>query len=152
MPDVEFTNLLGVLLVAVAAPLLLGFAPRVRMPAVVVEILAGAALGPSGPGLAGGRSGRAGRGAVRPGDAALPGRARDRRAPAAWRLLGISVLGYALSLGLGLGVGAAVAAAGWARSPALVAVTFPAAAVSLLTETAARRPGRDSPPGHPAAV
>lgn len=31
-------------------------------------------------------------------------------------------------------------------------MVFPAAAVSLLTETAAPRPGRDLPPGHPAAV
>ena len=47
MPDVEFVNLLGVLAIAVGAPLLLGFAPRVRVPAVVLEIVLGIAVGPS---------------------------------------------------------------------------------------------------------
>src|SRR5205823_12560059 len=36
--------------VAFAAPLLLGFFPQLRLPAVVVEILAGIAIGPSGIG------------------------------------------------------------------------------------------------------
>src|SRR4051812_46804697 len=47
MPDVGFTNLLGVLAIAVLAPVLLGFAPRLRIPAVVLEIVAGIVLGPS---------------------------------------------------------------------------------------------------------
>ena len=43
--DVEFTNLLAVVAVALAAPLLLGLAPRLRIPAAVLEILGGVALG-----------------------------------------------------------------------------------------------------------
>lgn len=50
MPDVDFANLLGVLAIAVIAPLALGFAPRLRVPAVVLEILLGVALGPNGLG------------------------------------------------------------------------------------------------------
>jgi Kef-type K+ transport system membrane component KefB len=47
MPDVQFVNLLAVALIAFLAPLLLGFAPAVRIPAVVVEVIAGVVVGPS---------------------------------------------------------------------------------------------------------
>ncbi len=47
MPDVSFDNLLVVSLIAVLAPLLLGFAPRLRIPAIVLEIIAGVIVGPS---------------------------------------------------------------------------------------------------------
>src|SRR4051795_8122478 len=47
MPDVRFENLLIVCLVAVIAPLAIGFAPRVRVPGVVLEIVAGIVVGPS---------------------------------------------------------------------------------------------------------
>lgn len=50
MPDVSFTNLLAVAAIAVAAPLLVGFFPRIRVPAVVLEIVAGIVVGPSGLG------------------------------------------------------------------------------------------------------
>ncbi len=43
----EFTNLLVVMAVAFAAPLLLGLVPRVGLPAVVLEIVAGIVVGPS---------------------------------------------------------------------------------------------------------
>ena len=44
MPDVSFTNLLVVVAVAVLAPLTVGFAPRLRIPAVVLEIIGGIML------------------------------------------------------------------------------------------------------------
>src|SRR5437660_10936228 len=50
MADVHFTNRLIVVVVALAAPLALGFFPRVRLPAIVLEIVLGIALGPSGLG------------------------------------------------------------------------------------------------------
>jgi Kef-type K+ transport system membrane component KefB len=43
---ISFTQLLAVAVVAFLAPLLLGLAPRLRLPAVVLEILAGIVLGP----------------------------------------------------------------------------------------------------------
>src|SRR4051794_8014733 len=46
--DLHFTNLLVVSAIAFAAPLLLGLAPALRMPAVVLELVAGIAVGPSG--------------------------------------------------------------------------------------------------------
>ena len=45
MPDVDFTNLLGVLAIAMVAPLAIGFAPRLQVPAVVLEIVLGVAVG-----------------------------------------------------------------------------------------------------------
>src|SRR5262245_10211206 len=47
MPNTSFTNLALVAAIAFGAPLLLGFAPRLRLPATVLEILAGIVLGPS---------------------------------------------------------------------------------------------------------
>src|SRR5216683_2335027 len=50
MPDVSFTNLLVVVVVAVLAPLTVGFSPRLRIPAVVLEIIGGIIIGPSAAG------------------------------------------------------------------------------------------------------
>jgi Kef-type K+ transport system membrane component KefB len=46
--EVHFVNLLIITAVAFAAPLALGFAPALRLPAVVFEIVAGIIVGPSG--------------------------------------------------------------------------------------------------------
>jgi Kef-type K+ transport system membrane component KefB len=50
LPDVSFVNLLVVGSVAFLAPLALGLFPRIRLPAAVLEIAAGVALGPAGLG------------------------------------------------------------------------------------------------------
>ena len=50
MAELHFDNLLIVAAVAFTAPLLLGLAPSLRLPAVVLEIVAGIAIGPSGLG------------------------------------------------------------------------------------------------------
>jgi Kef-type K+ transport system membrane component KefB len=50
MQEVHFVNLLIITAVAFAAPLALGFAPALRLPAVVFEIVAGIVVGPSGLG------------------------------------------------------------------------------------------------------
>ncbi len=47
VPESGFTDLLIVVAVAFAAPLVLGLAPRLRLPAVVLEIVAGIVIGPS---------------------------------------------------------------------------------------------------------
>ncbi len=47
MPNVSFSGLLIVAVVAFAAPLLLGLSPARRLPSVVVEIVAGIIIGPS---------------------------------------------------------------------------------------------------------
>ena len=45
--ELHFTNLLVVVAVGFAAPLVLGLAPRVRLPSVVLEIVAGIVVGPA---------------------------------------------------------------------------------------------------------
>jgi hypothetical protein len=47
MTNLTFDNLLLVCLIGALQPLLLGFAPRLRLPSVVVEIGAGVVLGPA---------------------------------------------------------------------------------------------------------
>jgi Kef-type K+ transport system membrane component KefB len=47
MPPISFTNLLAVVVISFGAPLLLGLLPRLRIPAVVLEIVAGIVVGPS---------------------------------------------------------------------------------------------------------
>src|SRR4051794_27983638 len=46
----SFTNLLAVAAIAFAAPFLLGLAPGLRLPSIVLEILAGIVVGPAGLG------------------------------------------------------------------------------------------------------
>jgi Kef-type K+ transport system membrane component KefB len=50
MTEISFSNLVIVAAVAFAAPLALGLIPRLRLPAVVLEIVLGIAIGPSGLG------------------------------------------------------------------------------------------------------
>src|SRR5213592_2808886 len=50
MPAVHYTNLLIVVAVGLLAPLTLGFLPRLRLPAVVLELVLGIVVGPSGLG------------------------------------------------------------------------------------------------------
>ena len=47
MPNVSFSGLLIVVVVAFLAPLLLGLTPARRLPAIVLEIVAGIVIGPS---------------------------------------------------------------------------------------------------------
>jgi Kef-type K+ transport system membrane component KefB len=103
-----FTNLLVVAAIAFAAPLVLGLAPGVRLPAVVLELAAGIAVGPHGLGW------------VEPDDAvrvvALLGLAfllflagleieiRNLRG----QRLRLALAGFAVTVALGLGLGAVV--------------------------------------------
>src|SRR5580765_5669487 len=50
MPAVHFTNLLIVVAVGLLAPLVLGFFPRFRLPAIVLEIVLGIVICPAGLG------------------------------------------------------------------------------------------------------
>ena len=50
MSEIDFSGLVVVAAVAFSAPLILGLAPSLRLPAVVLELVAGIAIGPSGLG------------------------------------------------------------------------------------------------------
>jgi Kef-type K+ transport system membrane component KefB len=132
MPGTGFDNLFVVALVALLAPLAVAAVPLLRVPAVVVEIVAGVVLGPDVLGVV---------------DADLAvqvlsviglafllftvGLELDVRTlkGAALRL---SVVGFAISLALGTGFGLFAAAAGWVGSPLLVAIALSATSLGLV--------------------
>src|SRR6516164_6853342 len=132
MPDVSFTNLLVVAAVAVLAPLTVGFAPRLRIPAVVLEIIGGIILGPSVLGWV---------------HVDLPvsilalfglafllflaGLEIDVHRLRG-QLLRYAVLGYLVSLILGYGAGATFRAAGWVSQPLLLAIMLASTALGLI--------------------
>ncbi len=132
MPEVDFVNLLGVLLVALLAPLALGFAPRLRVPAVVLEIVLGIVLGPHALGW------------LEPDLAvqivALLGLAMllflAGLEVEVGRLRGTVLLtaaaGYAVSLLVGWAAGLGLDAIGWVNDPLLLGVAVSATSLGLV--------------------
>ena len=80
MPQISFVNLLIVAAVALLAPLLIRYLPRLRLPAVVVEIAAGVVLGPSVLALGADRPTGTDTGRPRAGFLVVSGRVGDRLA------------------------------------------------------------------------
>ena len=132
MPDVSFVNLLVVVAVAVLAPLTVGYLPRLRIPAVVLEIVGGIIIGPSVLGWV---------------HVDLPvailalfglafllflaGLEIDVHRLRG-RLLRFAVLGYLVTLVLGYGAGASFTAIGWVSQPLLLAITLSATSLGLV--------------------
>ena len=132
MPDVSFLNLFIVCLIAAAAPLALGFAPRLRLPSVILEIVAGIVLGPSVLGWV---------------KIDLPvqilaliglafllflsGLEIDAHRLRG-RLLRLALLGYLITLALGVPIGLGFHAIGWVRSPLLLAIALSATSLGLI--------------------
>ena len=132
MPDVEFLNLLGILVIAVAAPLLAAVLPRARVPAVVLEIVLGIVVGPHGldwlrPDLAVQVVALLGLAML----LFLAGLEVDVRA---WRgaLLWAILAGYGCSLAIGYAAGWALRPLGWMDHPGLLAVTLSATSLGLV--------------------
>ena len=132
MPNVEFTDLLGVMVIGFAAPLVLGYVPWLRVPAVVLEIVLGIVVGPSVLGwLAADLPVQI---------VALLGLAMllflaglEIDVPALrGRLLTVSLAGYAVSIGVGAMAGIGLAAVGWVDDPFLLAVTLSATSLGLV--------------------
>ena len=124
MTEVSFTSLVIVAAAAFAAPLALGLVPKLRLPAVVLEILLGIALGPSVLGWA--RSDLPVQVLALVGLAFLlflAGLEVDLELIRG-RLLRLAVLGFGVSLGLALSTGYALHAAGQVRSPLLVGIVL----------------------------
>src|SRR5215217_7286679 len=128
----SFDSLLIVVAVAFAAPFLLGLRPSLRLPSVVLEIIAGIVVGPSVLGLA----------EVDPAIEviALVGLAfvlflagleieLDRlRGP----VLRLTALGFAVSFGIALVVALGLEAAGLVETPLLVAIILCATSLGVL--------------------
>jgi Kef-type K+ transport system membrane component KefB len=132
VPEISLTGLVLVAAVAFMAPFLLGLAPKLRLPAVVLEILAGIAIGPSGLGW------------VEP-DVAIevlavlglamllflagmevePERFRGR-------ILRQSLGGFAVSIAAGTALGFALKAAGLVGNPLLFAIALSATSLGLI--------------------
>lgn len=132
MPDVDFDNLLGVLVIAFLAPLVLGFLPRLQVPAVVLEIVLGVIVGPSGLGwlevdLTVQIVALLGLAML----LFLAGLEVDVRSLGGG-LLPIAATGFVASLAIGWGAGLGLSAAGWVRDPLLLAVTVSATSLGLV--------------------
>jgi Kef-type K+ transport system membrane component KefB len=133
MPDVEFVNLFAVAAIALVAPLLAAQLPSaLRVPAVVLEIVAGVVVGPSVLGWV---------------EADLPVQVVALLGLAfllflagleidvhqlRGRILWLALLGYLASLAVGLAMGSGFGAAGWVHSPLLLAVTLSATSLGLV--------------------
>jgi len=147
MPEVSFNNLLIVCVIAVAVPLLLGWAPRLRVPSVVIEIILGVIVGPSVLGWV---------------QIDLPvqilavfglafllflaGLEIDLRGLRGI-LLRTAVLGYLVTLVLGVAVGTGFGALTWVSSPLLVAIALSATSLGLIVPVLKDAGRADSPVG-----
>lgn len=132
MPDVSFSGLTVVAGIAFGAPFVLGLFPRIRIPAVVLEIVLGIVIGPSGLGWV--------RFDLPIQVVSVVGLAFllflaglevevDRLRG---RLLRLPAYGFVLSLALGLGIGLAMQAVGQVRSPLLIGITLVATSLGLV--------------------
>jgi Kef-type K+ transport system membrane component KefB len=132
MLSVHFTNLLIVVAVGLLAPLVLGFFPRVRLPAIVLEILLGVAIGPSGLGW------------VEPdlpvSILALVGLAfllflaglEFDIGRLGGRFLSIAAAGFAVSFGIALVLGLGLRVGGLVESPLFVAIVLAATSLGVI--------------------
>jgi len=132
MSEIGFSDLLIVTVVAFSAPFLLGLAPGLRLPAVVLEIVAGIAIGPSGFGWVE---------IDEPIDVLsliglafllfLAGLEIDFHALRG-RLVGIAALGFAASFGLGIAVALILDGLGQVDTPLLVAIILVATSLGIV--------------------
>jgi Kef-type K+ transport system membrane component KefB len=132
VPAVQFTNLLIVVAVGLLAPLALGFFPRLRLPAIVLEIVLGIVIGPSGLGW------------VKPdlpvSILALVGLAfllflsglevdvERLRGP----ILKLTGVGFALSFAIAIILGLGLNAGGFVKSPLFVAIVLVSSSLGVI--------------------
>jgi len=132
MPTVHFTNLLFVVGVGVLAPLALGFFPRIRLPAIVLEIVLGIVIGPSVLGW------------VKPDLPVsllaliglafllfLAGLEIDLERLRG-RTLKLTAIGFAVSFGISILIGFGLHAGGFVKSPLFVAIVLVATSLGVI--------------------
>jgi Kef-type K+ transport system membrane component KefB len=132
IPELSFSGLFIVAVVAFSVPLVLGLAPRLRLPSVVLEIVAGIIIGPSVLGWV----------EVDPPIQvfALVGVAfalflaglEIEFEQLRGRLLKVTGLGFGVSFGLALSVSYGLMAAGLMETPLFLAIVLSATALSVL--------------------
>ena len=132
MGDVSFTGVAIVAAVALSAPLALGLFPKLRLPAIVLEILLGIAIGPQ---------------VLRWVSIDTPIQVMSLLGLAfllllagleveydrlRGRVLRLTAVGYAISFGLALLIGLGLSAAEFVRSPLLVAILLSATSLGIV--------------------
>ena len=132
MTKIDFTNLLIVAAAALGSPLLLGLFPGVRLPAIVLEIVAGIAIGPAGFGWV---------------EFDMPVQLMSLLGLAfllllagleveyerfQGRLLKLTAAGYVLSFAIALVIGLALHAGGLVKSPLLIAIILSATGLGIV--------------------
>src|SRR6478609_1934184 len=132
MPAVHFTNLLIVVAAGLLAPLVLGFFPRLRLPAIGLEIVLGIAIGPSGLGW------------VEPDQPVsilaliglafllfLSGLEVDVARLRGW-ILRLTGVGFALSFAIAITLGLGFKAGGFVTSPLFVAIVLVSTSLGVI--------------------
>jgi Kef-type K+ transport system membrane component KefB len=129
---VSFDNLAIVAAVAFAAPLLLGLAPWLRAPSVLVEILAGVVLGPSVLGWVQSDTAVNVLSLIGVGYLLLLAGIEIDFDQLRGRVLRVALLGFVASFALALGLAYGLWAAGAVSSPFLIAVMLSATSLAVL--------------------
>jgi len=132
MEAVSLDNLAIIAAVAFAAPLALGFAPWLRAPSVLVEILAGVVLGPSVLGWVEADTAVQVLSLIGVGYLLLLAGIEIDFDQLRGRVLRVALLGFVVSFALALAVSYGLWAAGAVRSPFLIAVILSATSLAVL--------------------
>jgi Kef-type K+ transport system membrane component KefB len=130
MPSLD--ALLIVVAVAFAAPFLLGLAPRLRIPAVVLEIVAGIAVGPSGFGWVEVDATIEVIATIGLGFLLFLGGLEVDFGRLRGRVLGVTLRGYALSLAIAVALSLGLGVAGLVETPLLVAIALGSTSLGVL--------------------
>jgi Kef-type K+ transport system membrane component KefB len=147
MEVLSFTNLLVVSAIALAAPLLLGAFPKIRLPAVVLEILAGIAVGPAGLGWVEIDAPIQVLSLVGLGFLLFLAGLEIDLAHLRGPVLRTASVGFLATLALGLVVGLSFRAAGWVKSPLLIAVALSATTLGVVIAVLKDTGQTDAPVG-----
>jgi Kef-type K+ transport system membrane component KefB len=130
--ELAFTNLLIVVAVGFAAPLVLGFAPAVRVPSIVLEIVAGIVIGPSVLGWVHVDDPVAVMSVIGLGYLLFLAGLEVEFAKLRGRVLRLAGLGFAVSFALAIVVGLLLKAGGFASQPLFVAIVLSATSLGVL--------------------
>ncbi len=130
MPSLD--ALLIVVAVAFAAPFLLGLAPGLRIPAVVLEIVAGIAIGPSGFGWVEVDATIEVIAIIGLGFLLFLGGLEVDFGRLRGRVLGVTLRGYALSLAIAVVLSLGLGVAGLVETPLLVAIALGSTSLGVL--------------------
>jgi Kef-type K+ transport system membrane component KefB len=134
--EISFTSVAVVAAVALVAPLALGLT-GLRLPAIILEILLGIAVGPQGLNWAHVDEPVRVLSLIGLAFLLLLAGLEIDFARLRGRLLRVTSLGYAVSFGIALAVGLVLRAGDLVKSPLLVVIIFPLVALALLREQSA---------------